>query len=141
MILYLDTSALVKLYVEEAGSAGVREKADQAEGLATSRIAYAEARAALARKLRERGLSRIGYRSVVEDLNGDWEDYFIVDVSDSVVKFAGDLAGKHALRGADAIHLASALRLRQQAGESVRFLCFDGRLTIAAHKERLRIPR
>ena len=141
MILYLDTSALVKVYVEEAGSAGVREKADQAEGLATSRIAYAEARAALARKLRERGLSRAGYRSVVDDLNGDWEDYFIVDVSDSVVKFAGDLAGKHALRGADAIHLASALRLRRQAGESVRFLCFDGRLTTAAHKERLRILR
>lgn len=141
MILYLDTSALVKVYVEEAGSTEVREKADQAEGLATSRITYAEARAALARKLRERGLSRTGHRSVVEDLNGDWEDYFIVDVSDSVVKFAGGLAEKHALRGADAIHLASALSLRKQAGESVRFLCFDGRLTIAAHKEGLGILR
>lgn len=100
---------------------------------------YVEARAALARKLRERGLSRTDYRSLVDDLNGDWEDYFIVDVSDSVVKFAGGLAEKHALRGADAVHLASALSLRKQAGESVRFLCFDGRLTIAARKEGLGI--
>ncbi len=136
MILYLDTSALVKIYVEETGSARVREKAHQAEGLATSRIAYAEARAALARKLRERGLSRTGYRSVVEDLNRDWEDYFILDVSDAVVKFAGSLAEEHALRGADAIHLASALALGKQA-ESLVFSCFDGRLDRAARKEGL----
>ena len=137
MILYLDTSALVKIYVEETGSNHVREKADQAEGLATSRLAYAEARAALARKLREHGLSRMDYRSVVEDLNRDWEDYFIVDVSDGVVKFAGALAEKYALRGADAIHLASVLTLGKQAGESLLFSCFDGRLTRAARKEGL----
>jgi uncharacterized protein len=45
MILYLDTSALVKIYVEETRSVDVRENAKYAEGLATSRIAYAEARA------------------------------------------------------------------------------------------------
>ena len=84
MILYLDTSALVKIYVEET-SAVVREHVKQAEGLATSRIAYAEARAAFARKRRERGLSRADYRSVVNDLDQDWADYFIVDVSEILV--------------------------------------------------------
>jgi predicted nucleic acid-binding protein len=141
VILYLDTSALVKVYVEEAGSPHVREKAGQAEGLATSRIAYAEARAALARKLREHGLSRLSYRSVVEDLDQDWEEYFVVDVSDAVVKLAGVLAEKHALRGADAIHLASALSLGKQAGGGVMFSCFDGRLALAARKEGLDSPR
>jgi len=139
VIFYLDTSALVKIYVEETRSADVRKNAEQAEGLATSRIAYAEARAALARKRRERGLSRGGYRSVVKDLDQDWDDYFIVDVSESVVKAAGVLAEGHALRGADAIHLASAITLSRQAGESVTFLCFDGRLAAAAAKEGLRI--
>jgi predicted nucleic acid-binding protein len=52
VILYLDTSALVKIYVEEPKSAVVRENVKQAEGIATSRIAYAEARAAFARKCR-----------------------------------------------------------------------------------------
>jgi predicted nucleic acid-binding protein len=137
MILYLDTSALVKIYVEEAGSTDVRERANRADGLATSRIAYAEARAALARKLRERGLSRMNYRSVVEDLEQDWDDYFIIDVSDSVVKLAGGLAEKHALRGADAIHLSSALSLGKQARGVVMFCCFDDRLALAARKEGL----
>ncbi len=48
MILYLDTSALVKLYVSEEGSEIVRGAVESAGRVATSRIAYAEARAALA---------------------------------------------------------------------------------------------
>ena len=134
----MDTGALVKIYVEETRSADVRENAKQAKGLATSRIAYAEARAAFARKRREQGLSRAGYRSVVNDLDRDWDDYFIVDVSESVVKAAGILAESHALRGAEAIHLASAVALSKQVGESVMFFCFDGRLAGAAGKEGLR---
>jgi predicted nucleic acid-binding protein len=139
VILYLDTSALVKIYVQETRSADVRENAKQAEGLATSRIAYAEARAAFARKRREHGLSRADYRSVVDDLDQDWDDYFIVDVSEGLVRAAGSLAENHALRGADAIHLASAMTLGKHMGESVMFMCFDGRLASAARKEDLRV--
>jgi uncharacterized protein len=79
VILYLDTTALVKIYVEETRSADVRENAKKAEGLATSRIAYAEACAAFARKRRDQGLSRADHRSVVDDLDEDWGDYFIVE--------------------------------------------------------------
>jgi predicted nucleic acid-binding protein len=135
--LYLDTSALVKLYVEEAGSPAVRERSGHAESIATSRIAYAEARSALARKFREHGLSRSGHRSVVEDLNRDWEDYFIIDVSEGLIKAAGNLAEKHAIRGADAVHLASALTLARQAKETVTFFCYDDRLGAAGRKEGL----
>ncbi len=141
MILYLDTSALVKNYVQEAGSADVKEKSAQAESIATSRIAYAEARAALARKYREHGLSRRDHRSIVEDLDQDWDNYFVVDVSDQVVKSAGNLAEKYALRGADAIHLASGVILSKHAGRNVLFSCFDGRLSLAARKEGLAIAR
>lgn len=45
MILYLDTSALVKLYVRERGSVSVRALVEQADVVASSVIAYAEARA------------------------------------------------------------------------------------------------
>src|SRR5262245_60196933 len=51
------------------------------------------------------------------------DDYFIVDVSEGVVRAAGILAENHALRGADAIHLASAVALGKQVGESVVVLC------------------
>lgn len=52
---------------------------------------------------------------MVNDLDQDWADYFIVDVSEILVKAAGLLAESHALRGADAIHLASAVALSKQA--------------------------
>ena len=58
MKLYLDTSALVKLYVEEEGSATVREAIARAETVATTVIAYVEACAAFARRRREGRLSR-----------------------------------------------------------------------------------
>lgn len=141
MILYLDTSALVKVYVQEPKSALVRENVQQADSLATSRIAYAEARAALARKRREEGLSRTDYRTVVGDLNKDWPDYFVIDVTESVVQAAGILAESYALSGADAIHLASAVALMKQAGDHVMFCCFDGRLLSAARKEDLQVVR
>ena len=53
MKLYLDTSALVKLYVEEEGSATVREAIARAETVATTVIVYVEACAAFARRRRE----------------------------------------------------------------------------------------
>ena len=52
MILYIDTSALVKLYAKEAGTAEVQRAVAKAEQIATSLIAYVETRSALARKYR-----------------------------------------------------------------------------------------
>ena len=140
MIVYLDTSAMVKLYVQETSSTELQRWVEEAQVIATSRIAYAEARAALARKFREHELAVKGYRSVVEDLDEDWENYFIVDVTESLVKLAGLLSEKHALRGLDAIHLASGVVLRRQARRDVAFSCFDDRLISAARREGLRIP-
>lgn len=53
MTLYLDTSSLVKLYVTEAGSAEVHQLVGDANVVATSVVAYADMRAALARLRRE----------------------------------------------------------------------------------------
>lgn len=52
MILFLNTSALVKLYVEGAHSVTVREWVDEAEVVATCRVAYPEAVSALSRRMR-----------------------------------------------------------------------------------------
>lgn len=138
MILYLDTSSLVKLYVEEANSRETRLLAQTAEVIATSRIAYVEAHAALARKRRDRGLTRAQYRSVIQELDQDWDSYFVVDVSQSLVQAAGSFAERHSLRALDAIHLASAVALRERAA-AVAFHCFDARLTSAARHEGLQI--
>jgi len=54
-----------------------------------------------------------------------------------MVKLAGNLAEKHALRGFDSIHLASALTLHQEVSTPVVFSCFDNKLETAAMREGL----
>lgn len=131
MVLYLDTSALLKLYVEEEGRELVREAVDTADTVATSTVAYAEARAGLARRFREEDFTEEEHQGAVADLDGDWPTYGRLNVSDPVSYLAGELAERHALRGYDAVHLASAVRLSVRF-EDLRFLAFDGRLNDAA---------
>lgn len=123
----------MKLYVRERGSAGVHRLVSQAAAVATSVVAYAEARAALARLLRERPRGRRRHRERVEQLDRDWERYAKVELSPSVVRDAGTLAETHALRGFDAIHLASAKSLEAVRADEVVFAAFDRRLAAAAH--------
>lgn len=139
MMLYLDTSALVKLYVDEPMSEELMAAVDEAEAVATSLLAYVEARAAFARARREARLSAQAYRHIVDAFVEDWSRYVAVEVTDRLVKEAGDLAVHRALRGYDALHLASALSLRERVSSAMTFLAFDRNLTVAAKREALRI--
>lgn len=129
--LYLDTSALVKLYVEEEGRETVFEAVEEAGSIATSTVAYAEARAAFARKERIGDLDDEGYRQAVSDLDGEWRGFVRISVYNLIAYRAGEIAERYALRGFDAIHLASAERLRERSSD-LRFLAFDDRLVEAA---------
>jgi len=138
LIVYIDTSALVKLYVPEPESGAVQALVGTAQVAAVSVVAFAEARAAFARKRRERAVNPKDYRRIVREFDDDWDHYFVVDVTEPLVKRAARLADKHGLRGYDAIQLSSAIVLRDQSGEAVSFCCFDGRLLRASRREGLR---
>lgn len=107
--------------------------------VATSRVAYPEARAALARRQREAAISRRALGRAVAALDRDLTDFVVIELSVTVAKRAGDLAERRALRGFDAIHLASALEIEQLTGVVPTFYCFDDRLREAASAERLPI--
>jgi uncharacterized protein len=55
----------------------------------------------------------------------------------SIMELTRELVLRHPLRGFDAIHLASALRLRERIGEAVQFVASDRRLLVAAKNEGL----
>ncbi len=136
MILYLDTSSLVKLYVEESSSGEIERLVAEASLVCTSVIAYAEARSALARLCREGALTSEEHVLAKADLDHDWPHYLALEVTPEVWQGAGDLAEKHALRGFDSLHLASFLHLtRADFGDSVQFSSFDDRLNRAAQAE------
>lgn len=134
MVVYLDTSALVKLYVEEEeGRELVRRAVVEADRVVTSTVAYTETRAALARKQREGIFAEEQLRSAVSDLDRNWAEFLSLPVSNSVARLAGEMAEQYALRGFDAIHLASAKHLEERFDE-LRFLAFDDRLMDAARE-------
>jgi predicted nucleic acid-binding protein len=135
LIAYLDTSSLVKLYVEEKNSTLVRRLVERAELVATSVVAYAEARAALARQQREGGLTAAGYDRAKADFERDWPRYLTIEVSEAVYRSAGDLAEKHHLRGFDSLHLASYLSLYREGARQIRFSAFDEAMNRAARRE------
>ncbi|HYL38084.1 MAG TPA: type II toxin-antitoxin system VapC family toxin [Bryobacteraceae bacterium] len=132
-MLYLDTSALIKLYLSEPESART-EKAVRANApwLATSRVTYAEALSVLHRCLRDRRISQASYKLQKKTLLADWNALHVVEATEAILSHAGPLIERHSLRGFDAIHLCSALWLGQPL-----FACFDDRLRNAAAAEGL----
>ena len=131
MKLYLDTSALVKLYIEEPDHQHVQQAVIEADTIVTSVVAYAEARSAFARRLREHSITSEAHERIVATMNRDWIEFDRVVVSDDLAYTAGHIAASHALRGYDAIHLATAVALHRSS-DNLRFLAFDARLVEAA---------
>ena len=141
MVLYLDTSSLVKLYVEEQDSSKVEEWVKSSRVTATSLIAYAEARAAFARRFREKAFSSREYGRLISFFNQDWDNYLIVRVTKELVRLAGDSTEKHALRGFDAIHLSSAVTLLRELSAPIVFSTSDKKLQKASQLEGLTQPQ
>lgn len=109
MNAYLDASALVKIVAEEAGSEMAKEAWYAHPRRFTSRMTYAEVRAALARAARAPGATREDTRRLRERLEFRWSKLDVIEVSDLIVRLAGEVADRRGLRGYDAVHLASAL--------------------------------
>ena len=140
MILYCDTSALIKLYVEELHSSAVAKAIADADAIATSLLAYPETRATLARAQRDKRLRPSDFRQALAQFQQDWSSYVVLDTHQALMLHAGELAERHALRGADAIHLASAIQLAhdlQTSSAPMAFLAFDVPLTRAAGRQHL----
>ena len=132
MILYLDTSALVKLYAEEEGSDLVRHGIRDSELIATSLMAYAETRSAFARKSRSQEISHAVLTKCKRDFERDWLRVHRLPVDEPLVRKAGELAEEHGLRALDALHLATADSLQAALRDAVTFACFDEALNRAA---------
>lgn len=135
MTLYLDTSSLVKLYVEEDGSADVRALVDRADVVATSVVAFAEARATLARLRRGKFLTPARYAEAKRRFIEDWPALLSLDVTDQLARAAGDLAERHGVRGFDSIHLATFVHvLERRSHDDVHFSSYDQQMVAAARK-------
>lgn len=139
MILYCDTSALIKRYVAEEKAEGVNKFWDNASVITTSVVAFAEMVAVFNRELREGVLLVEEYKETVKEFKSDYRHLLLVPVNEDLNISIEGLLKKHSLRGFDAIHLASAMIFMQSNDTDLVFACFDHALNQAAHKEGLHV--
>jgi predicted nucleic acid-binding protein len=134
VIAYFDTSALVKLVVQEGGSEIASDIWDAADAVATGRLAYPEARAALAAAARAGRLSARAHRRAKSEFEALWQQMWVIELSASIAHEAGELAERQALRGYDAVHLAAALAI---GDPQLVLVSWDADLTSAAGRASL----
>jgi hypothetical protein len=128
----------VKRYVVEPGTPDAIAAIATATLTASSIVAYAELRSAFARALRDSRVDAAGHTALVRRLDEDWAHLLVLAADDVCVREAGRLVDRHAphaLRGFDALHLASGLRLAGGSPSAVGFACWDRRLWRAARDE------
>lgn len=117
---YFDSSALVKRYVAEVGTAWAQSLCAPSAGhiLYTVRLSGAEIVAALFRRVRTGTLSPADAQAAALQFKADFRaDYQIVEVTEALVDRAMALAEKHGLRGYDSVQLAATLELQQVRAE------------------------
>ena len=140
-VYYFDTSALVKLYIEEPGTKRMLELTANPEEhtFALLELARVEFRAAVRRQQREGDLPDETADALLSDLDEHVQSLYLVQpLTASVVEEAVALLDRHPLRAYDAMQLAGAVVLQQSSPSGPTcFTCADELLLKAAEKEGL----
>ncbi len=133
MIVYFDTSALVKAYIAEDCSSDVLALLNLPDLQPGSLLLLeAEMAAALGKAARLLRLEQDTLARAWEGFSRDWEAFARIEVSEPLVRRAAQLALEQSLRGYDSLHLAAALTWQEYLGESLTLATFDRELWQAA---------
>ena len=135
MILYLDTSALVKRYVRESGSEEVSTLIERAEIIGSSLLTQVEMASALSKAVRMKWVDADPAERAWRDFLTHWQSVARLSMTPVVAQRASRLAWEHGMRGYDAAHLAAALLWQESLESPVTLATFDRELWLAAQKE------
>jgi len=138
-MIYLDSSALVKRYLEEAGSNTVRSVITSADAIATSKLSFPEMLSAFMRKRRAGEIGSKSLYAVIHKFETDWYRFFIIEFHDELLPKVKALIEKHLLKPADAVHLSSALWLKETTRGDLTFVTSDSNILKAAQEENLHV--
>lgn len=141
-LYFLDTSALVKLYVQEPGTDRLLYLiGDQPESrFAVLSISVVELRSAIRRRQRAGDIEASVASAVLESAQRHMERRFLRQpVNDAVIDTSLEIIDRYALRAYDAVQLAGCLVICGTAAEPFAFVCSDHRLLEAARSEQLKV--
>lgn len=134
---YFDTSALVKRYVRERGSAQVGALLRR-HNLLSSAITPVEVLSAVWRRKRDGDVSEEDVLATLSRVQSDRVRWELVEVGGTVLSRAEEIVqGTVPMRALDAIHVASLITFQAAAGIRVPFITGDGRQRDAAEQMKL----
>jgi predicted nucleic acid-binding protein len=134
MILYLDTSALVKRYVVESESKDVNGLIQQADSVGSALLTRVEMASALAKAVRLNWVEENNAEMAWLDFLSEWLSFTRLSVTPGLVERAARLAWDYGLRGYDATHFAAALMWQEVLETPVTLATYDRELWLAAKK-------
>ena len=137
-LAYFDTSALVKNYVQEAGSTPVRELLARYE-FVSSAIAPIEIHSAVRRRHRQGEMSRQSYASILSRVKQDRLFWQLVEPVPQVLAKAEEIVAAYNVRSLDALHLASAIIIQDSIETIIPFVTADDRQLSAARDCKLEV--
>ena len=114
-VYFFDSSAVVKRYVPETGSAWVQSITDPAAGnlLYVVRITGAEVVSAVTRRQKRGQITATDAAVTLSAFRRDFPlGYLTIEVTPLLVESAMDIAERYGLRGYDSVQLAAVLELR-----------------------------
>lgn len=141
-LYFLDTSALVKLYVQEPGTDRLLSLiSDRPENrFAVLAISVVEIRSAIRRRQRAGDIEIEAATAILENVQSHLETRFIRQaVNETVIDTALEMIDRYTLRAHDAVQLAGCLVLCAITAEAFTFICSDHRLLEAARSEQLQV--
>ena len=139
MNLYIDTSALIKLFIEETQSAEIKRLVENADMVATGLITRAETPAGINRLARMNVIKPAECEAALDNFRKEWDYYHRILVTEQIVIRAGFLTSQYSLRGYDAVHLACALTWSELLGAPITLATFDKELYEAAQKSGMEV--
>jgi len=134
VIVYLDTSALVKRFVQENKTQEVNQLIQQADIAGSSSLTQVEMASALTKAVRLTWVPARDAENAWQDFVLQWPDFVRTPVSNIIIERASQLAWKYGLRGYDALHLATALIWQESMETNVTLATFDHELWLAGKK-------
>jgi uncharacterized protein len=144
-IHFFDSSAIVKRYVNETGTAWVLGLVDPTTGNHSyvARITGVEVVSAVARQRRDGSLSSADAATVLAQFRHDFTtEYRVVELTPALILTAMALAEVHTLRSYDAVQLAAAVEVNAQCaalGVALTLISADAALNAAAMAEGLTV--
>ena len=140
---YVDTSAVVKRFVNERGTPWMQAFSVPPTIFFTASLTFVELMSTFNRRQRDGSIDSTVYADLMRDLTIQWATYTVIRLTNTILSKTRPLLERHPLRAADAIQLASALQANAPlvaAGlPPLTFLSADDRLLLAAHAEGLPI--